>query len=265
MSPALTAFGHGPVPAYEVMIALGACVLVTVLAGRLARAGLPPGRSFLWLAGTYLAAIAGARAAYAASWLPSWAEALDALSRPEIAGFASIGALVAGGATAWALARRLGLLFARLVGPLVLGGCAFGALARVGCFLAGCCHGAPTAAPWAVVYPDGSDAARAFGPGIAVHPSPLYEAALLIAIASVLASRARRPVRVQVLDTALAVVVYLAGRFALDFTRGDAVRHAGLATTQWLALGLLVAGAVAALRESFAAPEPPLGARCIVE
>jgi phosphatidylglycerol:prolipoprotein diacylglycerol transferase len=165
------------------------------------------------------------------------------------------------------LAHRLELPFARLLGPLVLGGSACGAVVRVGCFFAGCCHGAPTGVPWAVVYPDVSAAAHAFGSGVAVHPSPLYEAALLLAIAGFLAFRERlpRPDRVQVLDAALAVVLYLAGRFALDFTRGDAVRHAGLATTQWLALGLLILGAVAAFRESFAAADSPGGPRCIVE
>ena len=271
MSPALTPFGHVSVPAYELLLALGACVLVTVVAERVARVGLPAGPVFLWLAGTYVSAVVGARMAFAASWLPSTRDALAALASPAVAGFSSIGALVAGGAVAWALARRLRLPFERLLSPLVLGGCCFGALARVGCFLAGCCHGGPTTMPWGAVYPNGSAAARTFGTDVPVHPSPLYEAALLLTIAGVLAWRQRRRARtahgerILALESALAVVVYLAGRFALDFARGDVVRHAGLATTQWLALALLIGGAAFAFRESFAAEARPPVPRGIVD
>jgi hypothetical protein len=50
--PTLTLLGHGPVPAYELMLALGACVLVAVVAGSAAGGALPRGRVFSWISVT---------------------------------------------------------------------------------------------------------------------------------------------------------------------------------------------------------------------
>jgi phosphatidylglycerol---prolipoprotein diacylglyceryl transferase len=246
MHPALTLFGLD-VPAYELLLALGACALVGVVAGSAPR-DIPRERVFAWISGTYLAAIAGARAAFAVSRLPEWHEALTALASTGAVGFSSIGGLVAGALAAWWLARALALPFERLAGPLLLGGCLFGVLARVGCFLAGCCHGHPTTLPWGVVYPPLAPAVRLYGPEVALHPSPLYEAALLLVIAAWLAwprspGRASRAVA--------AGVAYLSARFALDFLRGDASRFEGLTPVQWLALGVLVVGTAAAAGQAF--------------
>ncbi len=65
------------------------------------------------------------------------------------------------------------------------------AVARVGCWFAGCCFGMPTTLPWGVHYPPGSNAHIAYvgttgsffssvdGPP-AVHPIPLYEIAVAV-------------------------------------------------------------------------------------
>ena len=250
MHPALTLFGLGPVPAYELMLTLGACALVAIVAASAARGGLPRGRVFAWVSVTYLAAILGARATFAASALPQWDAALSALADTGVAGFSALGGLACGALAAWWLARRLDLPFERLAGALALGGCAFGAIARLGCFLVGCCHGHPTTLPWGVVYPAWSAAGRLYGPDVAVHPSPLYEAALLIAIAAGLAwPGTTRPVA----KAAGALAAYLIARFGLDFLRGDAVRYEGLSPAQWLALGLIVLGAAAAAAWTFSA------------
>ncbi len=52
------------------------------------------------------------------------------------------------------------------------------AIARVGCFLNGCCHGHITDLPWALVYPAIDGASR--------HPTQLYSAAAALIIAVVL-------------------------------------------------------------------------------
>jgi phosphatidylglycerol:prolipoprotein diacylglycerol transferase len=240
MDPTLTLFGRD-LPSYELLLALGACVLVGVAAGGAPR-DVPRERLFAWISGTYLAAVCGARIAFALSRLPDSREALVALARVDAVGFSSIGAVVTGALAAWWLARALALPFEGLIGPLVLGGCLFGVLARMGCFLAGCCHGRPSTLPWAVVYPTPSPATMFHGDAVAVHPSPLYEAALLLAIAAWVArSRADRPS-----GAVRAALAYLAGRFVLDFFRGDALRLEGLTPMQWLAFGVLAAGIVVA-------------------
>lgn len=254
MHPSLTLFGHGSLPAYELMLALGACVLMAVVAVGGARAGLPRDRLFVWLAGTYVTAIVGARTAFAASQLPALDEALAVLWSARIAGFSSLGGAILAVPAAGLLARRLDLPFASLLGPAVLGGCGFGAIARIGCFLAGCCHGQPTSLSWGAVFPVGSEAARRFGTGVPVHPVALYESVVLLAIAAGLAWTGSRLSVSRAVQTG---AVYLAARFGIEFFRGDVFRYAGLSAAQWLALGLLALAAAAWAAGAFAEAATP--------
>lgn len=64
--------------------------------------------------------------------------------------------------TALVLGRHVGAAF-DLVTPSVVGAWAVG---NIGCFLAGCCAGAPTSLPWAVRFAD----------GVPSHPIQLYAA-----------------------------------------------------------------------------------------
>jgi phosphatidylglycerol:prolipoprotein diacylglycerol transferase len=87
---------------------------------------------------------------------------------------------IIGGAAAYFLAARLYRLPAVRVldvaAPYVALG--YGIHRLAGCFSAGCCYGKPTDAAWGVVFPPGSQAARAFGEGVAVHPTQIYLAAV---------------------------------------------------------------------------------------
>jgi phosphatidylglycerol:prolipoprotein diacylglycerol transferase len=55
------------------------------------------------------------------------------------------------------------------------------AIARLGCFLNGCCHGGPTDLPWGVDFPEPADELQVH---VFVHPTQLYASAgsLLVAI-----------------------------------------------------------------------------------
>ncbi len=117
-------------------------------------------------------------------------------------------------------------------------------LTRIGCFLAGCCHGRPTSLPWGVVFPPGSRAAGTF-PGadgsVPVHPSQLYEALFgfaLFPVAIVLYRRRTFTGQAFLVITAL----YAVGRFLLELVRGDTDRGyvAGpLSTSQCIGLALV--------------------------
>lgn len=90
-------------------------------------------------------------------------------------------------------------------------------LHKLGCFLAGCCDGAPSSLPWAVVFPaDG----QARNPGVPVHPTQLYDAAAaLIAAAALVAAFAGRRGRSRLL--LWWGMVFAASRFATEWTRSD--------------------------------------------
>ncbi len=84
-------------------------------------------------------------------------------------GLASTGGIAAALATACIVARVTRRPAGELLDALVPAGLVALAIGRVGCFLAGCCYGRPTALPWGVVFP-------ALGPP-ARHPLQLYSAA----------------------------------------------------------------------------------------
>lgn len=133
------------------------------------------------------------------------------------------------------------------------------AIGRVGCFVAGCCHGVATTLPWGVSYAPGSAAFRhqvvdgVIGAGaaasLAVHPTQLYESALDVALAVLLTRQGRRFRRPGSLALAGAVGI-MAIRFLVDPLRATAVPALGLTMVQWTTLAVAVGCAIAlTLRE----------------
>jgi phosphatidylglycerol:prolipoprotein diacylglycerol transferase len=81
------------------------------------------------------------------------------------------GLLVAVPVAVWFIRRRdLGVgRVADIAGVCIPLGLVFG---RLGCFLAGCCHGKPTDLPWGVVFTDPASLARPLN--VPLHPTQLY-------------------------------------------------------------------------------------------
>jgi phosphatidylglycerol:prolipoprotein diacylglycerol transferase len=137
-----------------------------------------------------------------------------------------IGGLIGVEATKWVLGVResTGDLFAV---PLAVGA----AIGRIGCFLTGLSdqtYGVQTTLPWGVD----------FGDGVLRHPTQLYEAVFLIALAVVLASLLRRPhANGDVFK--LFMVSYAAFRLLIEFLKPE-VSLGGLSAIQWTAVALLV-------------------------
>lgn len=113
------------------------------------------------------------------------------------------------------------------------------ALIRLGCFLQGCCYGAPTDAPWAVIYRRLDSQVPPALLDRALHPTQLYEALFLFALAALLFLwQARNRMPPGLLGT-FTVFAYCVFRFYLDFHRGDLVR--GALGVEWLTLSQLLA------------------------
>lgn len=113
------------------------------------------------------------------------------------------------------------------------------ALGRIGCFLAGCCYGKPTALPIGVVY---TQSITGVPTGVPLLPVQLIEAALLLAIFLLLLFAARRCRPFQLLG--MYAISYALCRFVLETLRYDSIRgiYGGLSTSQWISLGLFIAG-----------------------
>ncbi|HOE26197.1 MAG TPA: prolipoprotein diacylglyceryl transferase [bacterium] len=258
MRPVLFSVGPLTVYWYGVFVALAFLAALATAAGRLKRYGWRP--EIAYDIGIYalLAAIAGSRLLYILE------DPREFLSSPlEIfkvwkGGLSFLGGL-AGAVLAGAVYLRLHRLpvlagFDLLVPSVALGH----AVGRIGCFLNGCCFGAASGVPWAVVFPDGSAAhayqlreAGLLPPGsawsIPVHPVQIYESLAEIGIFVALScclprSRFRGEIFL------LYLFLYGIARFVLEEFRADtpailAVGRSALSLPQLTGLGMALVSA----------------------
>lgn len=99
--------------------------------------------------------------------------------------------------------------------------CLVHASGRVGCFLAGCCYGTPTTAFTGVSFRHPESHAKPAG--VPLHPTQLYEAVyILIVMAVLLWLRPMRRFKGQLF--LIYLLAYSAGRFVIEFYRGDLAR-----------------------------------------
>ena len=238
------------VPDYFKLAVIAALVASLIALRLAARDRASPMHTARAIACAYLGALAGGYAFEAVRALPL--ALASGVWRPVFhPGRAAYGGLLAaiGAAALYLMATRqpIAAFFDRIA---VGAGLSF-AFVRTGCFLAGCDYGLPTAQAWGVRFPPGSLAAleharRGFippgAPSLPVHPTQLYEAALgllaaaLAFLALLLSTRGHRDGRA----FAVFLGVYAAGRFAIEFLRGDQDRgHAlGFSTAQWVSLAI---------------------------
>lgn len=158
--------------------------------------------------------------------------------------------------------RASKLSFAQLTDVLAVPTLVAIAIQRVGCFLAGCCWGHPVGGDtwrWlGVEFPAGSFAFEQqladglIEPGAMtshpVHATQLYEAVLLVPLASALWRSARSP-QARGAITLTAIAGYAAIRFGVEFLRAEVIDFPGPFTlVQVLCLGLFAMGGLQARR-----------------
>jgi phosphatidylglycerol:prolipoprotein diacylglycerol transferase len=147
------------------------------------------------------------------------------------AGFVFYGGLAGAFAGVWCFARVFKLSYRDLIENFVVGFPLFHGIARIGCFLAGCCYG--------VVWPWGFPVAD--DPGNLHLPIQLIESGVDFWIFWKI-----RKFRTDEAYSATYAYLRLYGsaRFMLEFFRGDAIRGVwfGLSTSQWISLVLVLYG-----------------------
>ena len=141
-------------------------------------------------------------------------------------GFVFYGGLIAGsfGVILYSRIRKIPLQSFEFILPVLSLGHGVG---RLGCFLAGCCHGRVCELPWSVHMH-----------GEFRHPVQLYEAFLLFVLSYWLYKRYKesKPLLVHYFG------LYAAIRFVLEFFRGDEIRglyFSFLSTSQIISLGII--------------------------
>lgn len=165
-------------------------------------------------------------------------------------GRGAIGALLGAALGAWLILKIRGVHFWSYVDAAAPAVALGYAVYRIGCFLNGCCFGTETDLPWAVTFGVNSEAfsvqveAGLIAPDalhtLPAHPTQLYHALLGIVVFLLLL---RMKADVPGKRVAAALMLYGAGRFVIEFFRGDAIPVLGaLDANHIAALVMLVVG-----------------------
>jgi phosphatidylglycerol---prolipoprotein diacylglyceryl transferase len=233
MYPTLFRIGDFEVTSFGVLVAIGALVGLWLFQRELRRAGLPETGVDAAIAGV-LGGLAGAKLLWTLEHAGQEPVADLLLSRGGMSWFGGLLGGVAAGS--WMLRRRAIPWIAGLAAAAP--GLAIGhAIGRVGCFLVGDDYGRPTDLPWGVAFPEGLPPTD-----VPVHPTQLYEAALLAPIAWALVRwrGAGVPDRV-VLGRYLVMAGAL--RFAIEFIRVNARVAGPFTLAHLISLAIALAGA----------------------
>lgn len=234
MYPILFRIGGFDVTTFGALVALGALTGMWIFGSELRRSKLPAEGVDAALIGV-LGGLVGAKVVWAVEFREEAPLLSLLLSRGGLSWF---GGFLGGVATGlWALRRRRIPIMAGLAAaaPALAIGHAIG---RIGCFMVGDDYGRPTDLPWGVAFPEGLPPTS-----VPVHPTQLYEAAGLIAIAWAL-TRWRRLGYLDVIVFGRYLILAGGLRFLIEFIRVN-TRVLGPLTVAHLFASAMVVGGLA--------------------
>ena len=251
MYPTLFRIGHFPVSTYGLLVALAVLSAGWIAARAFRERGLDHDHAWSLLFYGLIGGYAGAKIYY----VLLHGDPAAFLSR---GGFVWYGGLIGGSLAVLYAVRRKGLplgITADAIAPALALGHGIG---HIGCFFSGDSYGLPSSLPWAVAFRYGAPPStagalrREFGvtlPGnipdsalIAVHPTMLYSAFVLIAIFAVLWALRRRR---EPAGWLFGLYLVLAGieRFLVEFVRAKDDRFLwGFTTAQAIAAAAILGG-----------------------
>jgi phosphatidylglycerol---prolipoprotein diacylglyceryl transferase len=244
MYPVLFSVGGFEITSFGVLVAIAALVGVSMFRRELARSGLPENAVDGAIIGV-LAGLVGAKLLWVTEHLGDEPFTSLLFSRGGLSWF---GGLVGGVGAALVYFLVKGYPLVRTIAAASPALAAGHAIGRIGCFLVGDDYGRPTDLPWGVAFPKGLPPTTD-----RVHPTQLYEAAVLTVLAVVLIRWRRRGVPDHIV---LGRYLVLGGatRFLIEFIRVNDRVVAGLTVAHIAALLMMLAG----LALMAAAPRNPV-------
>jgi phosphatidylglycerol:prolipoprotein diacylglycerol transferase len=241
--------GGASIYSYGVMMGLGLICAWYLGLHHANREGIPYKTTVTAYALVIVFALIGARVAHLIANPATWMNKnfFEAMFGSKCEGLVAYGGFIGGPLAMWFYVKYMKRGdFWSLADCTTAPACLGLGFTRIGCFLAGCCHGQPTDVSWGVVFPEGSQAASTFGYGTHVHPTQLYESLVgwaLLPLALFLLKRRKFTGQVFL----ILIACYAVARFFLEFIRGDTDRggfgnHAdpSLSTSQFIGLVLIV-------------------------
>ena len=235
MRPILFHIGEIAVPSFWAMAFLGFLAALIVIRRDMVERGLSERLSYDMVLWAYVGGWVGARLFVIPTGWQYFVEAPVAFLLSG-SGWAWYGGIIGGAIAVLVWARRVGipaLQISDIAAPALALGLAVG---RLGCQLAGDGdYGVPTDLPWGMSYPDGVVPTTD-----RVHPTPIYEMAMYLAIFAVLWRERRRH------PDGWLIAQYLiwsgAARFAVEFVRRNPDWLLGLTTAQAMSLASIALG-----------------------
>lgn len=259
MHSILLKFGPITIYSYGFMLML-AFLAGTLVATRVARQrGIAPEVVLDLVAYLLIAALVGSRALYVALQWDYFRDNQSEIGKIWTGGLTYYGGLIGGVlAGAW-FCRRRQLSFLAVADALMPSLALGYAIGRVGCFLNGCCYGAPTTFPWAFQFHDPPVTGPLTAPS---HPTQLYAAAINLVFFGFLWAMAMRRTRAGgPLPPGQVFFVYLGlysiYRFGIEFLRKGYTAQVwlgGLTEAQAGSLVLLLVSVLLYARVSRPAP-----------
>ena len=232
----ILSLGPFTVHGYGLMIGIGIVAALSLAWRRAEKRSIPQEKVTGLVILVMIAGFLGAKLLFLITELP--AVLRDPLPYLGSDGFVVYGGIALGFLAVWLWCRKKQQSLGKWADLLLPGVALAQGFGRIGCFLAGCCYGRPTVSPLGVVFPADSLAPA----GVSLLPTQLFSAAgdfLLAVILLRLDRRGGKEGHLMVWYLAL----YGAGRFILEFFRGDPRGAVGvLSTSQFISL-FAVAGA----------------------
>jgi phosphatidylglycerol:prolipoprotein diacylglycerol transferase len=188
--PIIAKLGPFTIYSYGLMLAIGFIVGGHVLARELERRGLDPDISNVVVFWGIVGGLLGARLYFI---VLNWNELKGQLASAifSASGLVWYGGLAGGVLACWIAFRRRGVPAIKVMDAAAPGLALAYAIGRVGCLLAGDGdYGPPTDVAWAMSFENGTVPTP---PGVMVHPTPLYETLIGLAIFFVLSRLRHKP------------------------------------------------------------------------
>lgn len=243
MHKTLLDLGFLQIHSYGFFLALSFALGIWFAGRRAEKRGIPAERITDVALIIIVATVVGARGLYVIAHLDQFAGRWTDVFRTWEGGLTMYGGAVPAAILGMWFLRRWGIdawKAADAIAPSMALGLGF---TRIGCFLSGCCFGAPTDLPWGCVFPEGSHAGYEF-PGQPLHPAQLYAAAIGFGLFGFLLWLDRRSHPKGSLFLTF-LLLYAVARFGLDFVRSydsTAYPFAGVPLTlnQWVSIAVFL-------------------------
>jgi phosphatidylglycerol:prolipoprotein diacylglycerol transferase len=240
MHPILVRLGPITIHYYGLMYVMAFSIGFLLLAKEVRRKDIPLSTEglldlLLWTVPT---AIVGARLYYVVfQWDYYGGHPLDILKIWQ-GGLAIHGGVLAGALTAYVFARLKHVSFWALTDALAPSLILGQAIGRVGNLMNGDAFGTPTSLPWGIRFPPDSPAGMAY-PGVATHPSMIYEMLLNLMVFAYLWKIRNRAYK-DGFSTAAYFILYAVARSIVSFTRGDSLWLGPIRAAHAISAGFVV-------------------------